>query len=93
MRVNISRKHYDFRLNSNRKNEHFKIFPIKMHSESNVICHKVGRGQPRKIIGANLVGPTSPMLHTKSQGHWPFGSRRRYLKGLTYMGVVAILVM
>ena len=26
-------------------------------------------------VRANLVGPTSPMLHTKSQGHWPFGSR------------------
>ena len=23
---------------------------------------------------ANLVGPTSPMLHTKSQDHWPSGS-------------------
>ena len=30
--------------------------------------HKAGQGQPRFIICANLVGPTSPMLHTKSQG-------------------------
>ena len=41
----------------------------------NVTCHKVGQCQPRIIFGANLVGPTSPMLHTNSQGHWPFGSR------------------
>ena len=36
---------------------------------------EVGQGQPRFIICANLEGPISPMLHTKSQGHWPFGSR------------------
>ena len=36
---------------------------------------KKGQGQPGSIICANLVGPTSPMLHTKSLGHWPFGSR------------------
>ena len=36
---------------------------------------KIDQGQPRFIICTNLVGPTSPMLHTKSQGHWPFGSR------------------
>ena len=49
------------------------FFPYK--SLGNVTCHKVGQGQSRKIIGANLVGLKSPMLHTKSQGHWPFGSR------------------
>ena len=31
--------------------------------------------QYRFIICANLVGLTSPMLHTKSQSQWPFGSR------------------
>ena len=36
---------------------------------------KKGQGQPRFIICANLVGLTSPMLHTKSQGHWTFDSR------------------
>ena len=36
---------------------------------------KKDQGQPRLIICANLVGLTSQMLHTKSQGHWPFGSR------------------
>ena len=34
--------------------------------------------QVKVILGSsfqtNLVGPTSPMLHTKSQGHWPSGS-------------------
>ena len=44
-------------------------------------CHKVG--QPRLIICANLVEPTSPMLHTKSQGHWPFDSREDILRGFT----------
>ena len=33
------------------------------------------KGQPRFIICAALVGLTSPMLRTKSQGHWTFGSR------------------
>ena len=36
---------------------------------------KKDQGQPRFIICANLVGPTSQMLYTKSQSHWPFGSR------------------
>ena len=38
-------------------------------------CRKKDQGQPRFTICANLVGPKSPMLYTKSQGHWPFGSR------------------
>ena len=34
------------------------------------------------------------MLHTKFQGHRPFGSREvDFLRLLSYMGVVAILVM
>ena len=34
------------------------------------------------------------MLHTKPQGHWPFGSGVEDFEGfLPYMGVVAILVM
>ena len=36
---------------------------------------KISQGQPRFIICGNLVRPTSPMLHTKYQGHWLFGSR------------------
>ena len=46
-----------------------------MHKKSNLTCHEVDQGQPRFIICANLVGPTSLMLLTKSQGHWPFGFR------------------
>ena len=34
------------------------------------------------------------MLHTKAQGHWPFGSGENIFEGfLPYMGVAAILVM
>ena len=41
-----------------------------------------------------MVEPTSTMLHTKSQGNWPFGSRELDIQRvLPYMGVVAILVM
>ena len=43
-------------------------------------CHKVGQGQPRLIICANLVGPTSPMIHTKSQSQWPLGFREEEIK-------------
>ena len=46
-----------------------------MQQESNLTCYKVGQGQPRFIICANWIGPTSAMLHTKSQDHWAFGSR------------------
>ena len=55
-------------------------------------CHTVGQGQPRLIICANLVGLTSPMLHTKSQGL--LVPEKKTFKGfLPYVGVVAILVM
>ena len=43
-------------------------------------------GQPRFIICANLVGPTSPMLHTKFQRHWPFGSSEDILRVFTIYG-------
>ena len=58
-----------------------------MHYESNLALHKNGQGQPRFTICANLVGPKSPMLHTKSQGYWPFGSREEDIKmSLTLYG-------
>ena len=41
-------------------------------------CRYVGQGQLRIIIWNNLVGPTSQMLHTKSQGHLPSGSGEEY---------------
>ena len=71
IRLNISRKYYDFGLNSYMY-RNINALGIKFVLAIN---YKVGQGQPRFIICANLVGPTSPMLQTKSQGHWPFGSR------------------
>ena len=54
-------------------------------------CRKVGQGQARFIIRANLVETTSPMLHTKSQGYGPFVPENKIFKGfLPYMGVVAM---
>ena len=37
-------------------------------------CRKIGQGLPRAIIWTNYDGPKAPVLHTKPQGHWPFGS-------------------
>ena len=38
--------------------------------------------------------PTSPILHSKSQGHCQFGSREVDFKGcLPYVGVAVILIM
>ena len=34
-----------------------------------------------------MVEPTSSMLHTKYQGHWPFGSRGGFERLLPYMGM------
>ena len=53
-----------------------KWFP--MHN-FHILCHIL-----------NKVGPTTPMLHTKSQSHWPSGSGEDFLP---YMGVAAVLVM
>ena len=36
--------------------------------------HKEGQGQPRINICSILVGPTLPILHTKSKAHQPSGS-------------------
>ena len=45
-------------------------------------------------LGRNFDLDTSPMLHTKTQGHPASGSGEEDFKGfLSYMGVVAILVM
>ena len=37
-----------------------------MHLKGKLTLTLVGQGQPRIIILTNLVGPTSPMLHTKN---------------------------
>ena len=54
-----------------------RFSPYKCIRNQILPCHYAGQGQPRIrfIICANLVGPTSLMVRTKSQGHWPFGSR------------------
>ena len=66
-----------------------RLFPYKYIRNQIRPCHKVG--QAKFIICANLVETTSPMLHTKSQCHWPFVPENKIFKGfLTYMGVVAL---
>ena len=52
-----------------------RFLPYKSIRNQICPCHNVGQGQPRFIICADLLGPTSPMLHIKSKDHWPFGSR------------------
>ena len=78
LRLSISCK-YNFWLNSCGKMNISRFFSYKCIRNQIWPCHKVGQCQSRTIICANLVGPASPMLHTKrdtkSQGHWPFGSR------------------
>ena len=59
-----------------KENQLFKQFPFK--------CIRK-QGQPRIIIWANLVGPTSIMLHTKSRGDPPPGSGKKILKGFYHI--------
>ena len=56
-------------------NDFLTVFP-KYKSIKDQIwpCCKTGQGQPRVIIWTNYDGPRSPILHTKPQGYWPFGS-------------------
>ena len=70
----------------------FTLFPYKNIRYQIWPCHKIGQGQPSVIIWTNLVVLQHPMLHTKFQGHWPFGSGD-FLRFLPYMGIAAILVM
>ena len=74
----------------------FTFFPYESIKDQIWPCRKIGQGQGqlRVIIWANLVVLEHPMLHTKFQGHWPFGSREEdFLRFLPYMGMAAILVM
>ena len=49
--------------------------------------HKIGQGQPRIIICTLLVGPTLPVLHTKSKAHQPSGSgEEHFLRVFTIYG-------
>ena len=75
IRFNISLKYYDFHLNSYRKMNY--ALRIKLGLAIKMV----------KVICANLVGSKFPMLHTKSQGYWPFGSRIEDIQsGLTLYG-------
>ena len=65
------------------------IKPIshKVKHFSKVNYYDFGLNSYRKLINifiicANLVETTSPMLHTKSQGHWPFVPENKILKGI-----------
>ena len=72
----------------------FTFFPYKSIRDQIWPCCKIGQGQSRVIIWANLLGLDHPMMHTKIQGHQPFGSGvEDFLRFLPYMGMVAILVM
>ena len=75
--LNISLKYYDFGLKTLWKMNISRSFPYKCIRNQIWPCHKVGQGQPRIIICANLEGPTSTMLNTKSQGHQPTGSGKK----------------
>ena len=50
------------------------FFPYKSVRDQIWPCRKIDQGQPR-VIRINLVVLEYQMLHTKFQGHWPFGSR------------------
>ena len=52
----------------------FTFFPYKSIRDQIWPCRKICQGQPRVIIWANLVVLKHLMMHTKMQGHWPFGS-------------------
>ena len=64
-----------------------EIFPFKCIRKQIWPWRLVGQGQPRIIIWTNLVGPITPMLHTKFQGHRPSGSGEEdFLRVFTIYG-------
>ena len=71
----------------------FTFLPYKSIRDQIWPCSKIGQGQARVIIWTNLVVLKHPMLHTKFQGHQPFGSGEDFFKVLPYIGMEAILVM
>ena len=72
--LNISSENNDFGFNSFHKISFSKISPFKCIWKQIWPGVKYNQGQPRIIIWTNLVGLSSLMLHTKSQGHRPSGS-------------------
>ena len=87
IRIKMSCKYNDFGFNSCGKMNISRFFPYKCIRNQIWPCHKVGQGQPRIIICANLVGSKSPILHTMSQGHWPYIPKKIFLKGLYHIWV------
>ena len=91
IRFNISSENNDFGFNR------IENLNFSKHSPFKCIRKQIWpwrQGQPRIILWTNLVGSTTPMLHTKSQGHRPSGSGEEDFNWfLPYMGVVAIMVM
>ena len=72
----------------------FTFFPYKSIRDKIWPCCKIGQGQSRVIIWANLLVLVHLVMHTKIQDHQPFGSGEEdFLRFLPYMGLVAILVM
>ena len=65
------------------ENNNSRFFPYKWIRNQIWPCHKVGQGQPRFIICANLVGPTSPMLRPLAV--WFQRRRYMYLKGFYHI--------
>ena len=56
----------------------FYLFPLQKHKDQIWPCRKIGQGQPSVIIWANLLVLKHPIMHTKIQGHWPFGSWKEF---------------
>ena len=67
-------------------NDFLTVFPYKSKRDQIWHCHKIGQGQPKVIIWTNSDGPKAPMLHTKAQGHWPFGSGEDFWRVFTIYG-------
>ena len=51
-----------------------------MSHKISLIKVKLGHGHPKLIIGTYFVWPTSPLIHTKTHGHWPFGFEEDNIK-------------
>ena len=65
----------------------FTFFPYKSIREQIWPCCIIGQGQTRVIIWINLVVLVHLMLHTKFEGHQPFGFREEdFFKVFTIYG-------
>ena len=64
----------------------FTFFPCKSIRDRIWPWRKISQGQSRVIIWTNLGVPKHPMLHTKFQGHRPFGSGEEAFKVFTIYG-------